>query len=355
MIADPVGAVVAGAHDVPGEAVGKVPGEQEGDGALGAWVQVHGGGEGGRGRIGGAGRAVVKLAVGAEVVPEVEQGVTPGDVVPGGAGGDGLVGGVEDGEGQRAPLLGVGGHAVGAHVQAAEAVPHAPAVDVALRLAVASVGADEVGQGGADRDPHGHVRRVGSHPAEDGDGQAAVVGAAGDERVEGFEPERDGHVRVAQAKLRQRIGGVERGVGEARQTVVGRGRAERALEVHGVEIAFQQSRDRRLVLGLHAGSEEGAGLGHVARHGHLGDEALGGAVDDLPVAEISPPAERDGAGADAAEGHGHAPKMLAAIGAQDGPGGVEGRLVAGHRGIVPHVRGRVSICLGTRGMIHTSD
>ena len=49
VIADPVGAVVAGAHDVPGEAVGEVPGEQEGSGALGAWVQVHGGGEGGRG------------------------------------------------------------------------------------------------------------------------------------------------------------------------------------------------------------------------------------------------------------------------------------------------------------------
>ena len=165
MIADPVGAVVAGAHDVPGEAVGEVPGEQEGDGALGAGLEVDGGGEGGRGRIGGAGRAVVERAVGAEVVPEVEQRVTPGDVVPGGAGGDGLVGGVEDGEGQGPPLLGVGGNAFGAHVQATKAVPHAPAVDVALRLAVASVGANEVGQGGADRDPHGHVRWVWQPPS----------------------------------------------------------------------------------------------------------------------------------------------------------------------------------------------
>ena len=111
VIADPVGAIVAAAHDVPGEAVGKVPGEQEGDGALGAWLQVHGGGQRCRGGIGGAGRAVVERAVGAEVVPEIEQRIAPGDVVPGGAGGDGLVGGVEDGEGQGAPLLGIGGNA----------------------------------------------------------------------------------------------------------------------------------------------------------------------------------------------------------------------------------------------------
>ena len=45
VIADPVGAVVAGAHDVPGEAVGEVPGEQEGDGALLTRLQIHGGGE----------------------------------------------------------------------------------------------------------------------------------------------------------------------------------------------------------------------------------------------------------------------------------------------------------------------
>ena len=272
--------------------------------------------------------------------------------MPGGAGGDGLVGGVEDGEGQGAPLLGVSGHAVGAHVQAAEAVPHAPAVDVALRLAVASVGADEVGQSRADRHPHGNVRRVGSHPAQDGDGQAAVVGAAGDERVEGFEPqERSGHVRVGQAKLRQRIGGVERGVGEARQAMVRRGRTKRALELHRVEIAFEQPRDRWPALGLHASGKEGAGLGHVARDGHGGDEALGGAVDNLPVAEIAAPAERDGPGADAADGHRHAPQVLAAIGAQHGPDGVQTMRVTSHGGIVPHAHGRVSISVGQAGRV----
>lgn len=220
MIADEGAAVAKVPGIVPVGAIGEMPGEDEsvGGAAFGGDRLLHV--EGGHGVVVDKAVFVGEASIGAEVVPEVEEGIFPVVVSGAPAVGDRIGFGGDEGEGSPGGVVGL--YAVTGHVDALEAFTGAEGVavvacalvdDVALpvaRLATA-VDADEVAEGAADGDVDGLVKVVGDAVGEDGDRQAAGGDIAGDEGVESLNLDADGEDIVFQMDASEGVGGVEGG------------------------------------------------------------------------------------------------------------------------------------------------
>jgi hypothetical protein len=145
--------------------------------------------------------------------------------------------------------------------------------------------------------------------AQNESGDPGIVRLEGDEGIEGLEPDLERDLAVGELDLGERVFALETGLlhpgqaghEDALEAEAGRERRlERALE----------DPDELPARALEVQGEEGEG--HV--------DALAGPVEDLPVAEIAPAAERDRARADAAEREGDLVEGRAFEGA-DGSGG----------------------------------
>ena len=298
----------------PAEAVRKTPGEIEGEGLCMPGRERLFDGERGH-RVVFAGRLLfAQNPVGAEIVPEVEEGPVPAVAFRRGSVADPLIRGRHEGDG--APGLMVPRDAFRIKVYAAEAAAAAEFIDILLGVILLAVAADEVAQGPADRDFEGGAGDVRHFVGKHGDGQAALVGVGRHKGVEALDADADRDLRVREAHLAEGIGGVEGCVAETGQAEVVHGGAGRAVVFVGVERTGEHRGGAASLRILDVDREEGG----VALGG-AGVEVLGRDVHDLPVAQLPAAAEGHGAGADAAQRKGDFLQVGRIIVRQDGPFG----------------------------------
>lgn len=146
---------------------------------------------------------------------------------------------------------------------------------------------------------------IGDAVAEDGDGEAGVIGIVGDERGEGFEGDIDGESGVGEVDVGEREFAGEGSGGEAREAG-GILRAEAVLAFVGRLITgFENVGDRFSTADLRP--DGGEGVGEVV--------AFIGAVEDFPIAELASAAKAERSGSDAAEGEGDHGELAAGEGA----------------------------------------
>ena len=277
------------AHDGgrPRLAVGEAPREEEGERSGLARLDALADGERGHGVVVGRAGQLGQLAVGAEVVPEAQNGVVPVVGRRGGAVRDAL-GGLR-GQGHVAPGRVGRVDALAVHVDAAEAALRAVAVAVFLcaerdevALPVlrepAAVAPDEITERAAHRHCGRRRARIGHLVRQYGNGQAAGVGVARDKGVKAFHPDGDGQGCVAQLHLPQRVGRAERGVVEAGQSVVVDGASLVVQVLVGVERAGQECCRRPPAVWRDVDGEKRS---VVARRD--GAVALGRDVHDFPI------------------------------------------------------------------------
>ena len=150
---------------------------------------------------------------------------------------------------------------------------------------------------------------VAEFKAQQGQGQSAGIRVCGNQRVEGLQPHFQRHILIFQIHLAEGIGGLEATVTKPGQAMVGDRGAGLAFKVLDRDGALQRPRTG-VAVGV-AGVQREEGL--------LRLKALGRSVDDFPVLQVAAPAQRDGAGADTAEGQGDTPQVFAFVARQDRP------------------------------------
>ena len=288
-----------------------MPGQHEGHAPRFPGRQVDPGRQGGHGAVVVAGIPVRKRAAAAEFVPEVQERRAPSVVAPGGPVADGLRRRCQR---HRTPLRGLPVHALRRHEQPAVPIARAVAVPVLAACPVRAVHADEIGDRAADRRRYGDRGPVGQHVPEDRHGQAAAVGVAGDERIEGLQPHVDRHGVVGQVDPTEGVGRVEGAPGETGQAVVGRGTTAGALVFEVFEGTLKQARNPVAAFGPGVQRERRRSPGVPA-----GYEPLGRTVHQFPVAQVASSAEGNGPRADAAQGQGDAREMILVVMVQHGP------------------------------------
>jgi hypothetical protein len=243
-------------------AIGEMPGEQEGE------IGVRAGGDGAveaeraDGPLGGLG---AEFAIGGEIVPEEHGGVPPAVALPAAQVGDVGAGGVERGE-REAALERIGGGEVGAgHEEAGERGGGAVFVDARVGGRRTAGG---VLDGPGDGDLGGRRARVGDAIAQDGDGEAALVGLVGDEGGEGFERDADGEGGIGEIDAGQGELAGEGGGGEADQAGRVLGAESAGAFVGRLDARFQHAGDGLAGAGLHPDGGEGV-LGALPLSGRL--------------------------------------------------------------------------------------
>ena len=308
----------------PRDAVGEVPGEEEERLARLPGGEVDRDRERGHRGVRGACRALVEAPVGEEVVPEVEERARPASLRPARAGRDQSVRGRDQGDRPPRRVLRVhllrreehslrGGGAPGG--VAVRGGPEDLRVALPVLLRLRPVHAHEVRERRADGRLDGLRRAIAELDAEDRDRKPARLRVRGHEGVHGLEVRLDGEVGVGEKHAAERVGRGEAGRPEAGQPCVRCRRAVASLELVRRERALEDARDRGPLRLPQAYGEEGR-----CRRGR--DEALGGPVHELEVAQVAAPAERDRAGADAADRKRDACEVSGVVVPQRRPGGI---------------------------------
>ena len=299
------------ADRAPGHAVGEVPADHEAHRRRAVRGQRQRHRQRGVRRRPHAGVPRFQPAVRAEVLPEVAQRPRGRFVQPGGAPGQ-LTGGV-GGQGDGSGLLGRGIHPRGGEQHAAQrrsALTLPILVAIAGRCAEGAVVADDIGDGAAHRGAQRSCRGVGQYEAQDGGRDAARRDVARDQRVETLHHGSDRQVRVGKLHLAERVGGRETARAKARQPVVGLAAALLAGDVVGLVDRPLQGARAALPAGL---------LGVHGKEGIRRRKALGGTVHHLPVAQVAPSAEGDGAGSDPPERQRDHAQMVLVVPSQHRP------------------------------------
>jgi hypothetical protein len=101
-------------------------------------------------------------------------------------------------------------------------------------------------------------------------------------------------VIVGESDMSEGIGAAKSRLAQARQPGVLAGEETHLSDKGGQDLPLEDAGDGSLSLSLGPQGEKGEGEG----------ASFGGAIEDLPIAQLATPAERDGAGADSAEREG---------------------------------------------------
>ena len=163
---------------------------------------------------------------------------------------------------------------------------------------------DEVLQRGHEVELERIGARVGEGVGQNGNRNPAVVGVGWGQRVKGLEHHVHRYGGVAEMHGAKRVACIEAGRTKARQAVMGDRRAECPLVVRQLQRSLERF-------------DNGVSPWRLDAHGHegrVGAEPFGRPITYLPIAQIPPPAQRDGAGADAADGHGDVAQVCAVVG-----------------------------------------